>query len=94
LKAAAARARSPILASKPPCVQEKELTITTAVNDDDDVFVTEYHTSAVVKLASGSTTQTVLQFTGLNSPSSVAVDKSGNVYVANRGDDEVLKLAP
>jgi serine/threonine protein kinase, bacterial len=36
----------------------------------------------------------VLPFTGLNSPSSAAVDKSGNVYIANRGDDEVLKLAP
>jgi serine/threonine-protein kinase len=48
----------------------------------------------VVKFAAGSSTQTVLPFTGLNTPSSVTVDKSGNVYVADRGDDSVLKLAP
>ncbi|MGH3563619.1 MAG: serine/threonine-protein kinase PknD, partial [Mycobacterium sp.] len=30
-------------------------------------------------------------FTGLRSPSSVAVDKTGNIYVANLRDDQLLK---
>ena len=37
----------------------------------------------MLKLAAGSATQTVLPFTGLNSPSGVAVDSAGNVYVTD-----------
>ena len=38
--------------------------------------------------------QTVLPFTGLTYPSSVAADAAGNVYVTDTGNDRVLKLAP
>ena len=37
----------------------------------------------VLKLAAGSSTQTVLPFTGLNEPEGVAVDAAGNLYVAD-----------
>ena len=47
----------------------------------------------VLKLAAGSATQTVLPFTGLNSPAGVAVDAAGNLYVTDEGNNRVLKLA-
>jgi serine/threonine-protein kinase len=37
--------------------------------------------------------QVVLPFTGLNHPDGVAVDGAGNLYVADRGNSRVLKLA-
>jgi serine/threonine-protein kinase len=47
----------------------------------------------VVKLAAGSNAQTVLPFTGLDGPQSVAVDSVGNVYLADWGHVRVLKLS-
>jgi serine/threonine-protein kinase len=47
----------------------------------------------VVKLAAGSSAQTVLPFTGLNGPHGVAVDNGGNVYLTDSGLGVVLKLA-
>ena len=47
----------------------------------------------VLKLAAGSTTPTVLPFTGLNAPTGVAVDAAGDLYVADWGNNRVLKLA-
>jgi serine/threonine protein kinase, bacterial len=35
----------------------------------------------------------VLPFTGLNGPIGVAVDGAGNLYVADSGNNRVLKLA-
>ncbi|WP_085102060.1 NHL repeat-containing protein [Mycobacterium paraense] len=37
--------------------------------------------------------QSVLPFAGLTAPAGVAVDATGNVYVADDGDDRVVKLA-
>jgi serine/threonine protein kinase, bacterial len=47
----------------------------------------------VVTLAAGSGAQSVLPFTGLSLPDGVAVDTAGNVYLADRGHNRVLKLA-
>ena len=46
----------------------------------------------VVKLASGSNTQTVLPFGSLTGAQGLAVDTAGNVYVADGGNRRVLKL--
>jgi serine/threonine protein phosphatase PrpC/DNA-binding beta-propeller fold protein YncE len=37
--------------------------------------------------------QTVLPFTGLNPPDTLAVDSAGNVYITDSGNNRVLKLA-
>ena len=47
----------------------------------------------MLKLAAGSTTQTVLPFTGLNGPHGVAVDTAGNLYVTDVRNNRVVKLA-
>lgn len=76
-----------------------------AVDTFGNVYITDYVTAAtdfsvpssqVVKLAAGSNEQTVLPFTGLQSPGGVAVDTAGNVYVADntRGaTSDVVKMA-
>jgi serine/threonine-protein kinase len=43
-------------------------------------------------LAAGSNAPTALPLTGLNTPLAVAVDSDGNVLVADRGNDRVVKL--
>ncbi|BBZ49202.1 serine/threonine-protein kinase PknD [Mycobacterium heidelbergense] len=69
-----------------------------AVDNDGTVYVTEHDSSQVVKLPAGSNASTVLPLTGLNTPLAVAVDTDGNgagdVYVADRGNDRVVKLVP
>jgi serine/threonine protein kinase, bacterial len=48
----------------------------------------------VLKLAAGSSTQTVLRFANLKRPFGVAVDKAGNLYVSDcYWGDRVWKLA-
>ena len=43
-------------------------------------------------MAAGSSTPSVLPFTGLNQPFGVAVDGAGDVDVVDSGNNRVLKL--
>ena len=45
------------------------------------------------EFAPGSTTPTAT-LTGLNDPDALAFDSSGNLYVANDGNDTVSEFAP
>jgi serine/threonine-protein kinase len=60
------------------------------------VYVTEHDSNQVMKLPSGSNIPAVLPLTGLNTPLGVTTDSAGNgagnVYVADRGNDRVVKL--
>jgi DNA-binding beta-propeller fold protein YncE len=64
-----------------------------AVDAAGNVYVADSGNGRVVKLAAGSSTQTVLPFRGLRTPNGVAVDAAGAVYVVNRSDGQVMKLA-
>ena len=64
-----------------------------ALDNAGNVYVTsEGMYGRVVKLAAGSSTPTVLPFTGLYQPQGLAVDANGTVYVADF-NNRVLKLA-
>jgi serine/threonine protein kinase, bacterial len=69
-----------------------------AVDNAGTVYVTQHDANQVMKLVSGSNTPTVLPLTGLNTPLGVTVDGTGNgtgnVFVADRGNDRVVKLTP
>jgi serine/threonine protein kinase, bacterial len=70
-----------------------------AVDNAGTVYVTQHDANQVMKLVSGSNTPTVLPLTGLNTPLGVTVDGgtgngTGNVYVADRGNDRAVKLTP
>jgi sugar lactone lactonase YvrE len=64
-----------------------------AVNSAGDIFLTDGLNDRVLKLAAGSSEQTVLPFTGLHHPGAVAVDAAGNVNVNDGPSNRVLKLA-
>ena len=64
-----------------------------AVDAAGNVYVTDSGHDRVVKLAAGSSTQTVLPFEGLDAPEGVAVDAGGSVYVVDYVHNRVLKLA-
>ncbi len=64
-----------------------------ALDSAGDAYVTsEGMYGRVVKLAGGSSTTTVLPFTGLYQPQGLAVDANGTVYVADF-NNRVVKLA-
>ena len=54
------------------------------------VYVADTGHNRVLKLAAGSSTQTVLPFTALAAPEGVAVDTAGAVYVTE--GNRVVKL--
>jgi serine/threonine-protein kinase len=55
-----------------------------------NLYVTDFGNHRVLKLAAGSSTPTVLPFTGLQTAGSVAVDAAGNPYVTD--SNGVVKL--
>ena len=63
-----------------------------AVDGADSVYVADTENDRVLKLAAGSSNQSVLPFTGLRRPIGVAVDKAESVYVTDNGKGRVLKL--
>jgi sugar lactone lactonase YvrE/uncharacterized RDD family membrane protein YckC len=64
-----------------------------AVDHVGDLYVADAGNNRVVRLAAGSSAQTVLPFVGLNRPSGVAVDSVGNVYVSDAGNNRLVNLA-
>jgi DNA-binding beta-propeller fold protein YncE len=54
---------------------------------------TTARTIGLVKLAAGSTDQTVLPLTGLEYPDGMAVDTAGDVYVIDGKNSQVVKFA-
>jgi DNA-binding beta-propeller fold protein YncE len=62
-----------------------------AAADNGDIYLTD--SERVLKLAAGSSEQTVLPFTGVKTIGDVAVDGSGNVYATDTTANQVLKLA-
>ena len=65
------------------------MTVDTAGN----VYVTDFSWRPRAEAFGGSaTTPKVLPFAGLNEPSDVATDASGNIYVLDDGNFRVLKL--
>jgi len=76
-----------------------------AVDDSGNVYITDTTNNRVLKetFLAGSYTQSVIATTStdrlhstsdLAAPFGVAVDGSGNVYIANTGRNDVLKLSP
>jgi serine/threonine protein kinase, bacterial len=66
-----------------------------AVDAKGNVYVTDAGNRRVLKLATGSGSQTALPFTGLEFPQGVGVDAAGDVYVTDTQtyDNRVLELA-
>ncbi|MCV7257167.1 hypothetical protein [Mycobacterium shimoidei] len=67
-----------------------------AVDSAGNVYVADFGSKRVLKLAAGTDKVTELPFTGLRGPRDVTVDTAGDIYVADSGGDaesRVLKLA-
>ncbi|WP_167857890.1 NHL repeat-containing protein [Mycobacterium sp. DL99] len=65
-----------------------------AVDATGDVYLTDAVNKRILKVAAGTTEPTEVPAAGLNSPTDVAVDGAGNVYVIdNSGFGQIVKLA-
>jgi sugar lactone lactonase YvrE len=53
------------------------------IDGSGNVYVVDHANSQVIKLAAGSFTQTTVVSSGLNSPTAIAMDGAGNLYVSN-----------
>jgi serine/threonine-protein kinase len=62
------------------------------VDSAGNLYVADFANGRVVELAAGSSTQTVLPFTGLSGPLGVAVDGADNLYVTDPFNNRVVKL--
>ncbi|NMN98648.1 hypothetical protein [Antrihabitans stalactiti] len=62
------------------------------MNTTGNVYATDSGHNRVLKLPAGSNTAVKLPFTGLENSLGVAVDISGDVYVADSDSDHVLVL--
>lgn len=69
-----------------------------ALDQNGDVFVADSGNNRVLELPAGSTAQTVLPFTGLSQPTGLAFERDsaftspGYLYVADRGNDRVVRM--
>jgi hypothetical protein len=66
-----------------------------AADSAGDVFIADPFYYLVVELPStktGYAAQTILPFSGLNSPNGVAVDSAGDVFVSDAGNAQVVEL--
>ncbi len=63
-----------------------------AVDIRGNVYVIDLGADRVLKLDAGASSPTVLPFTDLDKPSSVAVDSKGNVYLNDDLHFRILKL--
>jgi serine/threonine-protein kinase len=64
-----------------------------AVDHAGDVLTSEYWSATVQRLAAGEDAPTNEPFTGLAEPEGLAVDVVGDVYVADTGNNRIVKVA-
>ena len=62
-----------------------------AADTADDIYLLD-DSDHIQKLAAGSTETTTVGRGGLKNPSGIAVDAAGDVFVADTGNNRVLKL--
>jgi sugar lactone lactonase YvrE len=54
-----------------------------------NVYVVDHAKSQVIKMASGTFAQSTVVFSGLSSPTAVALDGAGNLYISDTGNSRV-----
>jgi trimeric autotransporter adhesin len=65
-----------------------------AINSLGDIFIAQYPANNIIKVASGTTTQTIFVSTGLNSPYGLEFGPLGNLYVADNGSNTIKRITP